>query len=668
MQAFDVVSRQGLAAADGAIRGMSRKPSPVYFAAIFGWSMSAVSAAMCAVVRMPLGTPHWVVFVKAFLLLGASISCAAVLCVWRIEKRGRSYAAVLAATLAVIFSPCLAWLMGPAADIVVYPVLLGLLVVGIGQAVAAARRMPGSHSILAIMCGCLAGFGYFLLINSRGYATVFTPELALVGTQHLDTLFHASIANMLVKHHALSTGLDGLVPIKYHVLSHIWLGCLGLWLGVTTLESYYIGAQIVAIPMLLFSLSLATYLLRRPGAVLIDGALITLLPLLLLLMTEIWGWTSYLVSESYFFAMILFLLALPLLAEMAESPRRHRLDAQLAALGVAGILILLSKISVGVIFWAAAGFLLWRQFGMTLLNLVMLAPSILLLVVFCAALSSPDSGTYVHAFALFSFIREFPQGAWPNVVANLLLLYAAWRVWRSGTSADRHIAEAFAVIAVSSLAPALLLQIGGGSAYYFANVGTWAAIVFCTAYAGNLLTKQGQRLLKPRLVLGAIVLLTFATDEKRNSAAKLGMQFSELQARVRLLAGKGPGEETTTRQRIAAVLLSTGLMHDSAAVVFVPPKNTAFWTNYPDCRGDPFFVPAIFGAPMLKGLNPSALKCPRDPYYGFAAYAADANSRASTDLELCARAADLGFDTVFVLPTPTVSRKIKCGNIESDSR
>jgi hypothetical protein len=41
-----------------------------------------------------------------------------------------------------------------------------------------------------------------------------------------------------------ATRLDGFVPISYHVLSHLWLGCLGFWLGVSVLDSYYIGAQI----------------------------------------------------------------------------------------------------------------------------------------------------------------------------------------------------------------------------------------------------------------------------------------------------------------------------------------------------------------------------------------------------------------------------------------
>ena len=689
--------RQGFAVSDphpAVAAATPQQLSPIYFAVIFGWTMSAVSATMCAVVRWPLGSPHWFVFVKAFLLLASVISCAATLVVWRVEGRGGSYATVLVSTLAVIFLPCLAWLMGSAADLVTYPVLLGLLAVGARPAVAAVRGMPRRQPIFAVVCGCLAGFGYFLLINSKGYATVLTPELALVGTQHLDTLFHASIANMLVKHGALSTGLDGLVPIKYHVLSHIWLGCLSLWLGVTTLEGYYIGAQVVAIPMLLFSLVLATHLLRRPGEGLADSALTTLVPLLLLFVADLFGWTSYLVSESYFLAMILFLLSLPLLAEMADDRFRFRLDMRIVALFVVGILILISKISVGMIFWAAAGFLLWRKAGLTILNLMKLAPPILLLVWLGTAISSPDTGTYVHALSPFSFVREFPNGAWPNVLANLVLLYGARQVWLSGSPRDKRCAEVFAIIAIGSLIPALLFEIGGGSAYYFANVGTWACIVFVSAYGVTIFEKRSPGLAKPGFVLAAILLLALATGEKRHSVEKLAAQFGDLQARARVLIGKAAGEPTTTRQRIVALLapdhparqalaadvkqtpgaqakqtlLSMGLMQDTRAAVFVPPDNLAFWTTYADCRGNPFFVPAVLGAPMLKGLDPSSLKCARDPYYGFIAYRPDANSEPSTDSQLCARAMDLGFTAVFVLDAPASGRRIACGGIRSDGQ
>jgi hypothetical protein len=661
-----------------------QQSSPIYFAAMFCWTMSAVMAVMAAIVRWPLGSPHWFVYGKAFLLLGALISCATLLTVRRVE-RGGSCAALLVSTLAVIFLPCLAWLIGPSADIVTYPVLLGLQAAGVWQVVLTAHT-PGNRLMLAVACGCLAGFGYFLLINSRAFASVLTPELALAGIHQLDTIFHASISNMLVKYGALSTGLDGLVPIKYHVLSHIWLGCVSLWLGVSTLEGYTIGGQVIAVPMLLFALSLAIHLLRRPGEGPANGALITLGSLLLLLIADLWGWTHYLVSESYFLAMIMFLLTLPLLAEVADTERRHRLGQQLAALGAATILILFSKISVGAILAASIGFLLWRRMGMTFLGLIKLAAPLVLLAIIAVTVIFPSAGMLVQALGPLNFVREYPQGALPNIVANLLLLCVAFQVWRSGTPRDKRCAEAFAVIAIAGMVPALLVDLPGGADYYFVNVGTWAAIVFVCAYRGPAFEKNFPSPFTPGFVLAATLLVALATDEKRQSALRLGALFAELQTRVRLVAGDSAGAETTTRQRLIELLspghparqalandvkrtpgaqarqtlLAMGMTQSPRAAVFVPPDDLAFWSIGLECRADPFFVPAILGVPMLKGLNPPALKCPREPYYGFAAYN-DANSEILSDAQLCAAAAPWKLDAIFILETPAAGRKIRCG-------
>jgi hypothetical protein len=103
-----------------------------------------------------------------------------------------------------------------------------------------------------------------------------------------------------------------------------------------------------------------------------------------------------------------------------------------------------------------------------------------------------------------------------------------------------------------------------------------------------------------------------------------------------------------------------GVMQYPRAAVFVPPDDLAFWTIGRECRADPFFVPAILGVPMLKGLNPPALKCPREPDYGFAAYH-DSNSEILSDAQLCSRAAPWKLDTIFILETPTTGRKIQCG-------
>jgi hypothetical protein len=662
----------------------TRQPSPIYFAAIFCWTMTAVSAVMGAIVRWPLGSPHWLVFVKAFLLPGAVIACATLLTVRHVE-RGGAYGALLVSTVAVMFLPCLAWLNGPLADVVTYPLFFGLLAAGISQTASAARAAPAGRWIFAVACGCLAGLGFFLVVNSRAFGSVLTPEQALTGIHQMDTIFHASIANMLVKYGAMSTGLDGLVPIKYHVLSHIWLGCVSLWLGVPTLEGYSIGGQVIAFPMLLFSLSLAIHLFRRSEEGPASGALITLGSLLLLFVADLWGWTSYLVSESYCLAMILFLLSLPLLAEIADSERRHRLSLQLAALGIAGLLVLLSKISVGAVLASGVGFLLWRRMGMTPRGLIKLAVPLLLLVILAIAVISPGAGLLLQSLEPLGFIREHPSGALPNIAANLVLLGVAFQVWRRGTDRDTRCAEAVGVMAIAGIAVALLANLPGGADYYFVNVGTWTAIVFICAYAGASFEKTFATPLTPGFVVVAILLVALATEEKRKSAYRLGAMFAELQARVRLVTGESAGAETTTGQRLIALLtpghparyalandmkrtpgaqaretlLAIGVTQAHRSAVFVPPDNVAFWNIAVECRADPFFVPAILGAPMLKGLNPPALKCPKEPHYGFTDYK-DASSESLSDQQLCARAAQWKLDTVLILSTPATGRKLRC--------
>jgi hypothetical protein len=311
-----------------------------------------------------------------------------------------------------------------------------------------------------------------------------------------------------------------------------------------------------------------------------------------------------------------------------------------------------------------------------------------LLVILAIVVLSPGARYLLQTLEPFGFIREHPGGALPNMAANLLLLCAAYQVWRRGTPQDKKCAELAAVIAIASVGPTLLVNVPGGSDYYFINVGTWMAIVFVCAYGGERFERTFPNPLAPGFVVAMLLLVALATGEKRKSAYRLGALFAELQARVRLVTGDGPGADTTTGQRLVALLtpghparyalasdmkrtpgaqarqalLALGIMDAHRAAVFVPSDNGAFWTIAMECRQDPLFVPAILGAPMLKGLNPPELKCPKEPYYGFADYK-DANSEPLNDQQLCARAEIWAIETVFILNTPATGRKIRCSEI-----
>ncbi len=160
-----------------------------------------------------------------------------------------------------------------------------------------------------------------------GYANVLEPEFAVFGHLSSDTLFHTAVSAMLSRHGVVSTGLDGLVPLRYHVLSHLWIGRVAEWLQTTPIHGYYLVEQLVALPLLLFGLVIATAIhseaddsraIRFPDTV--------LFPVFLLLTVAIWDWASYLVSELYTLALLVFGIALPLLLEEARETSQSAID------------------------------------------------------------------------------------------------------------------------------------------------------------------------------------------------------------------------------------------------------------------------------------------------------------------------------------------------------
>ena len=61
-----------------------------------------------------------------------------------------------------------------------------------------------------------------------------------------------------------STGLDGLVPVRYYFLSHALIGVTGRWIGVPPIHAYYLVNQLLLIPLLFFSLVAATFWVWQP--------------------------------------------------------------------------------------------------------------------------------------------------------------------------------------------------------------------------------------------------------------------------------------------------------------------------------------------------------------------------------------------------------------------
>ena len=70
---------------------------------------------------------------------------------------------------------------------------------------------------------------------------------------HRDAVWFAAIAGMFKTYSVSSSGIDGLVPLYYHTLSHFVYGALSGLLGVSTITFFYVCAPILITPLFFLS-------------------------------------------------------------------------------------------------------------------------------------------------------------------------------------------------------------------------------------------------------------------------------------------------------------------------------------------------------------------------------------------------------------------------------
>ena len=160
------------------------------------------------------------------------------------------------------------------------------------------------------------------------------------GAAHQDALFHASVVGMVKTYGQSSVGLNGVVPLPYHVLSHQLLAAVSILAGVPVLETVGIAGIVVLGPLLLFALAWCARALAEgtaaPSAVTTWLVVCTVFAALEWLPIERGGGDySYFVSESYTLALALLVLALPLIARRDSTTASDVLAAVL--LVVAGM-------------------------------------------------------------------------------------------------------------------------------------------------------------------------------------------------------------------------------------------------------------------------------------------------------------------------------------------
>lgn len=661
--------------------------------ALFGTLVSAFSALAFITLRLGLATSYPAVFAATIILAATTFTPLL------LPRRGifsdpnlRAIVYPLISFL-VLASVLLAFRFGQAL-LPLYPVLA---LCGMARAWSV-RQYPRVRTWIALVVAAGVTAAYlFIFVNNLGYVGVYTPEQGLLGLLNHDTRFHTAVTFLIQNFGTPSLGVDGMLPLKYHVGSHVWFAAFGLLAGVDPLWSYGVGVLLLTVPGLLAALifsGLAIDLAVKPAAHYLG------MGLALLLLSDVIGWNSYYISETYTFGLIGMLFSLPLLMALTKRDCPITWSRIGFALAVLLIPLLMSlKISVGVLWGVGVGWVALRRFGIrfpaVLAGVGCLAGLLIGLKYF-----SPGTDDYVYTsgslIAPFYILREFPHvKVFSSFVFPLCLVLLALSAAPSGMRAlikggvDIPM-ETVAVVTIIGALPPFLGVPQDSGVWYFLNVGQWPAMALLLsrvspADIAECRNHLNATTLARPLVLIALFVLTIpfvesikptfqktagdivrAADRQNGNFLKDRLAtryFFDTFSAERTLFGSDFRKAltfSTGAQLIAAVRASTGAAQPGLAV-FIPPSNDLFWKFQEKCLEKHNVQPALTGQPSLFGAPPKEYGCIKDAYQ--ADYGKDIDSRSMSDAELCEHAVKRNMSDIMVLETlrdPRKNRILKC--------
>jgi len=625
-------------------------------ALLFFVCFSLFLALLVAIARMPFHVPSpWV---PAYYAL-VSISAMAAYCATmrsRLQEPLRSGLSVCLALLSLAI-PLFVSFVG----IHALAAVAAMALISTFTLVSGLRRISLRGAIFAVAFAALFAGYCFLTINTMGYATVLSPENALAGTLRQDTLYHAAIASMFQRFGVFSTGLDGIPWTRYHILTHMWLGEVGAGVGLNAVFGYFLGNQIVFIPMMYFSLTMATGAMVDDDNANSDNLATTILPIIILSLAGQWDWNSYLFSESHAASLFLVLLGLPFLLAMAEPTGRPISTSALFIGCLIGLAACAAKVSAGGVFLVGFLYLPLRSRRLTLpqYGLLVLFGALLLWVLRSYLL--PAAHEAQSQLAPLDFAKLYPDIAIVNL--TIILVGAAVCTWRWLERKNRAWQETLLLMLAASAGLGMLLKLDGGSAYYFLNLGSWiATAITAAAIAGWL---KGELKTTSILVAMGIALVLMGADMvHRNTLGEFKASFEALR---RSPAGNpAPTAEAMVADDLKATPLGRLVATIEKArkdgtlpIVLIEPK---LWDQMPyRCPSAPFFIPAYTGLPLLLGIQSIAAKCELGPYYSFPDYDLQAPPPDNlADDKICALARARGFVDVVHVRTLDDAQTLDC--------
>ncbi|MCJ8278103.1 MAG: hypothetical protein MJK18_14780, partial [Bdellovibrionales bacterium] len=248
-----------------------------------------------------------------------------------------------------------------------------------------------------------------------------SPEMAQF--VHHDNLGHAAIANMLREFGALSFGVDALVPIQYHVSSHIIYGQLSHLFQIPTLTFYSLYGVTLFFPLLIvaqFEFFVSWYRRVKNTEVNLFYLLSLFLPLQFVLVYFFigepfpGGWNSQLLSDSYLMSLIILFAFFNAFLEQKEGGV-HSMVWLILILGI-NIFLIKMKISTGlnasflIALYGLYFFWVHRKKNIVTSLLLTVGPTLSLFFVLATQKVGNSKG-----FVMWAFINDYVKSEYFNL-------------------------------------------------------------------------------------------------------------------------------------------------------------------------------------------------------------------------------------------------------------
>lgn len=422
--------------------------------------------------------------------------------------------------------------------------------------------------------------GYVIL--SRNYMSPFFFETIATDGNSSDTYYHLAIAHLFQKENFPSIGLDGLRFQQYHFGSHILFSSISSIFNIHIVFFYCLALPILFIP-LFFSTIVKLSLAFSEGGKdeslarsIISLFVLAMGALPVFLKEKISMWQSEFVSESYLVSLYFALVWIFLIFMKNEKRIQDWILIILLTLFIG-----ISKVSTLFVLMCFWGFYLF--FTKKLIEHRNFVPYLILAILSAVtvALVLPTGNYNAGSTSIewFSFYNRYQDIRFLPI--HLIFFYLP--VWFILFNQDLQFFKIklplIATLIVTAL-PGILIDIPGGSAYYFIDVIKWICLPFVITI---VFFKKLNRFFQ-------IISLAYVTIIFIQIASFSLKYFQERK-------GQSIAIESTEKYDLLKSIYDLRLPENS--IVFIP-RDHLYWKAL-SCEKTPLLFQALTGVPMING-------------------------------------------------------------------